>query len=57
MPLYNIKALYEYEGEIEADTEEEAEKIFLDYLNMYYIGTYSYECEEIEDYDSEDWVS
>lgn len=54
MPLYNIKALYEYEGEIEADTEEEAEKIFLDYLNMYYIGTYSYECEEIEDYDSED---
>lgn len=54
MPLYNIKALYEYEGEIEADTEEEAEKIFLDDLNMYYMGTYSYECEEIEDYDSED---
>ena len=44
---FYIKAQYEYEGAIEADTPEEAEKIFLDDLNAYYSGTYSYECEEV----------
>ena len=49
MALFNIKAMYEYEGEIEADTQEEAEAQFLDDLNMYYMGTYSYEVEELEE--------
>jgi hypothetical protein len=49
MGLYNIKAMYEYEGEIEADTPEEAEATFLEDLNMYYMGTYSYEVEEMEE--------
>lgn len=48
MALYRINALYEYEAEIEADTQEEAEAVFLEDLNMYYMGTYSYECDEIE---------
>lgn len=51
MALFRINALYEYEGEIEADTQEEAEAAFLEDLNMYYMGTYSYECEEIEEDD------
>lgn len=47
MATYNIKAMYEYEGTVEADSQEEAEKIFLDELNDHYQGTYSYECEEV----------
>ncbi len=44
---FYIKAKYEYEGAVEANSPEEAEKIFLDDLNAYYAGTYSYECEEV----------
>ena len=40
---------YEYSGEIEARTEEEAEAIFLDELNAYYMGTESFEIEELEE--------
>lgn len=47
MATYNIKATYEYEGEVEADSPEEAEKLFLDDLNSYYMGTETYECEEL----------
>ncbi len=47
MATYYIKAQYEYEGAVEANSPEEAEKIFLDDLNSHYAGTYSYECEEV----------
>jgi hypothetical protein len=47
MATYNIKATYEYEGEVEADSPEEAEKFFLDELNSYYAGTDSFEIEKI----------
>ena len=49
MAKFNIKAMYEYEGEVEADSPEEAEKIFLAELNDFYMGTYSFEIEEIDD--------
>lgn len=49
MARFFIQAQYEYSGEVEARTEEEAEQIFLDDLNSYYYGTYSYEIEELEE--------
>ena len=49
MARFIIEAMYEYRGEIEARTEEEAEAIFLEDLNDYYYGTYSLEIEELED--------
>ena len=49
MARFYITAQYEYSGEVEARTEEEAEAIFLDDLNAYYYGTYSYEIEELEE--------
>ena len=48
MAKYNIKAQYEYEGTVEADSPEEAEKVFWSELNDHYAGTYDYECEEIK---------
>lgn len=54
MAKYNIKAMYEYEGEVEANSPEEAEKIFLDDLNDHYSSTYSYECEEVEEDEDEE---
>lgn len=53
MAKFYIKAQYEYEGEVEADTREEAEQLFLDELDSYYAGTYDYECEELESEDEE----
>lgn len=47
MATYNIKAVYEYEGEIEADSPEEAEKFFLDELNSYYVSTESLDIEKL----------
>jgi hypothetical protein len=47
MATYNIKATYEYEGEVEASSPEEAEKFFLDELNSYYMGTDSFEIEKL----------
>jgi len=41
MAFYKIKALYEYEGVVEGDTQDEAEKAFLDDLNLHYSGTHS----------------
>lgn len=49
MAHYEIKAQYEYGATIEADSPEEAEKLFLADLNLYYQGTYEYECELVED--------
>lgn len=46
MATYKIKATYEYEGEIEANSPEEAEKKFLADLNDYYSSTEEYECVE-----------
>jgi hypothetical protein len=47
MATYSITATYEYAGEIEADSPEEAEKFFLDDLNAYYMGTESLEIEKL----------
>lgn len=49
MAIYQINALYEYEAEIEADSPEEAEKMFLADLNSHYVGTDSFDIEELED--------
>jgi hypothetical protein len=54
MAKFYIKAQYEYEGEVEADTAEEAEQLFLDELDTYYAGTYEYECEELESEDEDE---
>lgn len=55
MATYRIKAQYEYEGDIEAESPEEAEKLFLADLNDHYAGTYSYECENLDTEESEEW--
>lgn len=47
MATFSITATYEYAGEIEAENEEEAEKLFLDELNSYYMGTESFEIEKL----------
>ena len=47
MATYYIKALYEYAGTVEADTPDEAERIFLGDLDAHYSGTDSFECEEV----------
>jgi hypothetical protein len=54
MAMFEISAMYEYGATIEADSKEEAEQIFLDDLNAYYYGTYSYDCEEVEEEDAGD---
>lgn len=55
MAKYDIKAMYEYWAEgIEADSPEEAERIFLDDLNSHYYGTYEFEIEEVEDDEDEE---
>ena len=54
MATFYIKAMYEYEGEVEAENAEEAEQYFLDELDSFYMGTYSYECEEQESDDDEE---
>jgi hypothetical protein len=54
MAMFEISAMYEYGATIEADSKEEAEQIFLDDLNAYYYGTYSYDCEEVEEEEDAD---
>lgn len=54
MATYRITAVYEYSGEIEASSEEEAEKYFLDGLNDYYTSTESFEIEEVEEDEEEE---
>lgn len=49
MARFYIEAMYEYRGEVEARTQEEAEQIFLDDLNDFYYGTYSLDIEEVEE--------
>ena len=43
MAYYKIKAIYEYEGVVSGDTQDEAEKNFLADLNSFYSGTESIE--------------
>jgi hypothetical protein len=54
MAKFYIQATYAYSGEIDADTAEQAEQIFLEDLDLYYDGTDSYECEEIEEDDEDE---
>lgn len=49
MAIYKVNALYEYEAEIEASSEQEAEAMFLADLNSYYVGTDSFDVEELEE--------
>jgi hypothetical protein len=48
MAQFHITAMYEYEGTVEAKTEQEAEQLFLADLNDYYSSTYSLEIEQIQ---------
>ena len=54
MAKFQITAMYEYSGEIEADSAEQAESFFLDALNDYYVSTESFDIEEIEEEDEEE---
>lgn len=47
MAQYHIKAQYEYEGTVEADSPEDAEKAFWAELDSFYSSTYDYECVEV----------
>ena len=47
MAHYKIKATYLYEGTVEADSQDEAEKLFIDDLNSFYVCPESSEIEEI----------
>jgi hypothetical protein len=50
MPNYNVKVIVEYEYEVEADNEEQAEKMgweYEDYAN--WSSVYSIDVEELEE--------
>jgi hypothetical protein len=49
MAKFEITAMYEYSGVVEADSAEQAESFFLDALNDYYVSTESFDIEEVED--------
>jgi hypothetical protein len=49
MAHYKIKATYLYEGTIEADSQEEAEKLFIDELNDHYVCPEKYDIEELDE--------
>ena len=61
MAKFFIKMRVDYAFEIEADSPEDAESKAWEYDytedGSAYDGVYSIDVEEIEDYDSEDWVS
>ena len=46
--LYSIRALYEYEAEVEAGSKDEAYALFLNNLNAHYVGTDELDIEEQE---------
>lgn len=54
MATYKITASYEYEAEIEATSPEQAEKLFLEDLNSHYVGTDSFDIEEVEEEEEEE---
>jgi len=47
MAAFNIKATYEYEGVVHADSEEQARKLFWQELNSYYSSTEDETIEEV----------
>ena len=48
MATFRITATYEYSGEVEADTEDEARKAFWEDLNTFYVSTEDEEIEKLE---------
>jgi len=48
MAHYKVKATYLYEGMVEADSQDEAEKLFVDDLNSHYVCAESLDIEQIE---------
>ena len=47
MAKYKIVAMYEHEGIVSGDNEQQAEKNFLANLNQFYFSTESYEIEKV----------
>lgn len=54
MAKYEISAVLEYGGIVEAENEEEAYEVFINELEMHYYGLYSLDVIEIEEEESED---
>lgn len=54
MPRYTITGTYTYSGEVEAENEDKALKLFYEDLNMYYEGAESEEIELVEEDDDDD---
>lgn len=54
MPTYKVKMLVEFEGEIEADSESEAERLAIYDQTCHYSGVYEITTEEQEDYAEDD---
>lgn len=54
MPRYNVVMLVEFAGEIEADSQEEAERLAIYDSTVFYEGVDSIEIDEIEEEDEED---
>ncbi len=49
MPVYKVVMTVEFEGEIEADSQEEAERLAIYDDTVFYQGVESIEVEEIEE--------
>ena len=50
MPKYYVKVMVEYSGDVEAESEKEAEEMGWDFdSELAYDGVYSIEVEEIEE--------
>lgn len=54
MARYNVRMTVEFEGEIEADSVEEAERLAIYDKTVQYSGLDSLDVEEIEEEDDED---
>ncbi len=54
MPRYNVVMLVEFAGEIEADSQEEAERLAIYDSTVFYEGVDSIEIEEIEEEEDAD---
>ena len=54
MPRFNVTMLVEFDGEIEAETQEEAERLAIYDDTCQYQGVYSMETKEIEEEEEEE---
>ena len=54
MPTYKVKMLVEFDGEIEAESEAEAERLAIYDQTCTYSGVYDITTEEQEDYEEEE---